>query len=76
MIGGAGIARFVSLALGGPLGSAMYAGAGLQGGAVFTLLISLASLCLIWRRPGPVRVPQITAKGPMVLAAVARAGVA
>jgi hypothetical protein len=76
VIGGAGIALFVSLALGGPLGSAMYAGAGLQRVSVFTLLISLESLGQIWRRPGPLRVPQITAEGPMVLAAVARAGVA
>lgn len=76
VIGWAGIALFVSLSLGGPLGSVLYAWAGWQGVAVFTLLIPLASIALIMPRPGPVPVPQSAVKGPKVLASVARAGVA
>ncbi len=76
VIGWAGIALFVSLALGAPLGSAIYAGAGWQGISLFTLLISLTSIALIWRQSGPALVLQTSQKGPMVLRAVARAGMA
>lgn len=76
VLGQVGVAIYVSLALGAPLGSAIYAFAGFTGIALLTVLIPLAALALALREKGPLPLPQTAAKGPSVLAGVLRPGIA
>ena len=76
MIGWTGTAHYVALAVGGPLGAALYGVAGFGGIARITLVIPVLTAALILPRPGPVPVPRTLGKGPSVLAAVTRPGMA
>ena len=76
VIGWTGTALYVALAVGGPLGGALYAVMGFGGIAWITLVIPVLTAALILPRPGPVPVPKTDGKGPSVLAAVARPGMA
>lgn len=76
VIGWTGTALYVALAVGGPLGGALYAVTGFGGIAAMTLAIPVVTAALILPRPGPVPVPKTPGKGPSVLAAVARPGLA
>ena len=76
MIGWTGTAHYVALAVGGPLGAALYGVAGFGGIARITLVIPVLTAALILPRPGPMPVPKREGEGPSVLAAVARTGMA
>lgn len=76
VIGRVGVALYLSLALGGPFGSVIYATAGFGGIAMLTLLVPVGAVALVLPRPGPAPIAKTATKGQMVLAAVARAGVA
>ena len=76
VIGQVGVALYVSLAIGAPLGAALYAIAGFPGIGALTLLIPLAALAIVTGRKGPTPLPQPTAKGPSVLASVMHPGIA
>lgn len=76
VIGQVGVALYLSLAVGAPLGSAIYGRSGFSGIGALTLLIPLAALALVMGRKGPAPMPQTATMGPGVLTAVMRPGIA
>lgn len=76
VIGWTGTALYVSLAVGAPLGGALYGLMGFGGIAAITLVVPVLTLALILSASGPKPLPKTTGRAPSVLAAVARPGMA